>query len=66
MFWLAPLWAVVATPAADRLAASRGGIALLLILLTLSAVSVAAPTWNPWTLPWLQQWLTHLGWLVSG
>lgn len=66
VFWLAPLWAVVATPAADRLAASRGGIALLLILLTLSAVSVAAPTWNPWTLPWLQQWLTHLGWLVSG
>ncbi len=65
VFWLAPLWAVAATPAADRLAASRAGGLLLLVLLALSVVSVAAPSWSPWTLPWLQQWLTHLGWLAG-
>jgi len=25
-------------------------------------VSVAYPTWNPWTMPWIQQWLIHAGW----
>jgi hypothetical protein len=26
---------------------------------------VAYPTWSPWTIPWLQQWLAHAGW-ISG
>ncbi len=66
VFWLAPLWAFAITPAADRLQAGRFGTGLLLVLLALSVVSVAAPAWSPWTLPWLQQWLTHSGWLVAG
>ena len=65
VFWLAPLWAAAAGAAADRLSDRRAGRLLLLILLGLSAVSVHAPTWNPWTLPWLQQWLTHAGWLAG-
>ena len=66
IFWLAPLWAFAITPAADRLQTSRLGFGLMLVLLGLSVVSVAAPTWSPWTLPWLQQWLNHLGWLSPG
>jgi hypothetical protein len=64
-FWLAPLWVMATLPAADRLAGSRIGRVVALALLGLSVVSVAYPTWSPWTTPWLQQWLTHSGWLGS-
>jgi energy-coupling factor transporter transmembrane protein EcfT len=64
-FWLAPLWVMATVPAADRLAAGRVGRVGLLALLAASAVSVAFPTWSPWTTPWIQQWLTHAGWLGS-
>ncbi|MFM7108124.1 MAG: hypothetical protein ACKOZU_05920, partial [Planctomycetaceae bacterium] len=62
-FWLAPLWVAAAVPAADRLARSRIGRGLGLALLALSVVSVAYPTWSPWTRPWLEAWLDHAGWL---
>lgn len=62
VFWLAPLWALAVVPAADRLAANRLGRGLALVLLGLSIVSVAYPTWNPWTQPWIWQWLSHCGW----
>lgn len=62
-FWLTPLWAAAITPSADKLATNRWGGCLLLGLLGLSAISVTAPTWNPWTTPWLQQWLLYVGWL---
>ena len=62
-FWLAPLWVMAAVPAADRLAAGRMGRVVALSLLGLSVISVAFPTWSPWTTPWLQQWLTHAGWI---
>ena len=60
-FWLAPLWGVAAVPAADRLAGSRWGRGVALTLLAFSVLSAAYPTWNPWTLPWIQQWLTLAG-----
>ena len=60
-FWLAPLWATAAVPAADLLARSRTGRAIGLVLLGLSVLSVAFPTWNPWTSPWIQQWLDPTG-----
>lgn len=62
-FWLAPLWVAAAVPAADRLARSRIGRATGLTLLALSVVSVAYPTWTPWTRPWIEAWLDHAGWL---
>ena len=37
------------------------GVAL--VLLGLSVLSVAYPTWNPWTPPWIWQWMSHAGWL---
>ena len=65
VFWLAPLWVAAATPAADLLGRSRAGRGVALVLLGLSVVSVAFPTWNPWTLPWIQQWLVHCGWIAA-
>ena len=64
-FWLAPLWVMATVPAADRLANGRAGRIVALALLGLSVVSVAFPTWSPWTTPWIQQWLTHGGWIGS-
>lgn len=61
VFWLAPIWITALAPAADRLANSRTGCLVLLILLGLSVLSVAAPTWNPWTHPWLYQLLNYQG-----
>jgi hypothetical protein len=62
MFWFTPLWLVAMVPAADRLARSTTGMALAALLLTLSAISVSYPTWNPWTHPWIYQWLEWCGW----
>ena len=62
-FWLAPLWTAAMMPAADRLAVSRTGRAIALLMLAVSVVSVASPTWNPWTAPWLERILTHAGWI---
>ncbi len=63
VFWLAPLWVTAVVPAADRLAGNRLGRGIALLLLALSVVSVAYPTWNPWTPPWLWHWLTYAGWI---
>ena len=65
VFWLAPLWVVASLPAVDRLAQSRLGRCLALMLLLISVASVAYPTWNPWTSPWIQNWLVHGGWIKS-
>ena len=62
MFWFAPLWLVALLPAADRLAPSRVGRGLGLVLLALSVMSASYPTWNPWTHPWLWNFMSYLGW----
>jgi hypothetical protein len=62
MFWCAPLWLVVMLPVADRLSRSTLGMALAALLLTLSVVSASYPTWNPWTHPWVYNWLVWSGW----
>ena len=59
MFWFAPLWLVAMLPAADRLAHSRAGRGLALVLLALSVLSASYPTWNPWTHPWLWNFLSR-------
>ncbi len=64
MFWFAPMWSVPLVTAADRLAASRNLRILGLILLMISALSAAYPTWNPWSLPWPLQFMYHMGWTV--
>jgi hypothetical protein len=62
VFWLAPLWLIAALPAADWLAPRRWGRALGYVLLALSVLSVAYPTWNPWTYPWLTNFWLYMGW----
>jgi hypothetical protein len=62
MFWCAPLWLLVMLPAADRLARSTAGMAFASLLLTLSVLSASYPTWNPWTQPWLYNWMVWCGW----
>jgi hypothetical protein len=52
--WFAPLWLFAMLPAADGLAGSRFGRSVAAILLAISVASASYPTWNPWTLPWLQ------------
>jgi hypothetical protein len=62
LFWFAPLWLVALLPAVDRLGASRLGRGLALVLLALSVMSASYPTWNPWTHPWLWNFVSYLGW----
>jgi hypothetical protein len=61
MFWFAPMWLVALLPAVDRLAHSRAGRGLTLVLLALSVMSASYPTWNPWTHPWLWNFLQAFG-----
>jgi hypothetical protein len=61
VFWMAPLWLIVMLPAADA-AARRGWLrAVALVLLALSVLSASYPTWNPWTNPWLADFLNYVG-----
>jgi hypothetical protein len=61
MFWFAPLWLVALLPTVDRMAASRWGRGAALVLLMWSVMSATYPTWNPWTHPWLWNFLEHFG-----
>ena len=62
MFWFAPLWLLLMLPAADLFTRCRWSRWLALALLIASVLSVAYPTWNPWTHPWLMNYLHHAGW----
>ena len=62
LFWLAPLWLWAMLPAADRVARSRRGMSVALMLLAFSALSASYPTWNPWIQPWIYNWLQSCGW----
>lgn len=61
MFWFAPLWLVAALPTLDWAASRRWARGACLALLALSAASAAFPTWNPWSHPWIYQWMSSAG-----
>jgi hypothetical protein len=61
VFWLAPLWLMIIAPAADLMSHRRWSRGLGLLLLALSALSASYPTWNPWTPPWIMNFLGYLG-----
>jgi hypothetical protein len=64
-FWLAPAWLVAMLPAAD-VAARRPWLRVIaLVFLAVSALSASYPTWNPWTHPWLYDFMEYLGWIAS-
>jgi hypothetical protein len=64
MFWFAPLWLVALLPAADWCGRTRLRRGLALVLLGLSVLSVTYPTWNPWTHPWVLNFLLDRGWVT--
>jgi hypothetical protein len=63
LIWLTPLFLVTMLPAADWLAGRRWGRALGLLLLGVSVLSASYPAWNPWTHPWIYNWMEGRGWL---
>ncbi|MFL5339200.1 MAG: hypothetical protein ACJ8F7_03450 [Gemmataceae bacterium] len=63
LFWLTPLWLLMAQPAADRLAGSPWGRRLAYAALAVSVFSASYPVWNPWRHPWLYQLCESQGWV---
>lgn len=53
LLWLGPLWLLAAIPALDRLATSRAGRAVALMLLFASVFSASYFPWSPWRHPWI-------------
>lgn len=66
MFWFAPLWLATMAPAADWVSKRLGRQAFALTLLAFSAMSAAYPIWNPWTQPWIYNWLAWWGFDLLG
>jgi hypothetical protein len=60
VFWLAPLWLLSMLPAADLLSKWRWTRAVALVLLAFSLLSASYPTWNPWTNPWIMDYMKYL------
>jgi len=63
VFWMAPMWFMLMLPAADLMGRRRWSRGVALVLLALSALSAAYPTWNPWIPPWIMNFLGYMGWL---
>jgi hypothetical protein len=63
LFWITPLWIVLLLPMADMSESRPVLRGILLVLLALSALSAAYPTWNPWTNPWIYDWMAFNHWL---
>lgn len=56
-FWFAPLWLAALLPAADGMSRCKWLRGLALVLLAMSVLSAAYPVWNPWTHPWILNFL---------
>lgn len=63
MFWFIPMWLLALIPALDKIAGSRFGRAIAVLLLAISVFSASYPMSNPWTSPWLYQYWQSLGWV---
>jgi len=60
------LWLIGMLPAVDKLSERPWSRALAIVLLCLSVLSASYPTWNPWTHPWLLDFLLHMEWVRLG
>ena len=60
VFWLAPLWLMMMLPAVDIFSKWRWTRGLALALLVFSVISASYPTWNPWTNPWIMDFVQYL------
>ncbi len=64
MFWFIPMWLVLLAAGAEG--AGRMARAFALVLLVFSCLSASYPTWNPWTHPWIVNWMEWCGWRLFG
>jgi hypothetical protein len=62
MMWLTPIWLTCLLPMADRLATSRPGRWLAVVLLAWSVFSASYQSWNPWRHPWIYDLMQEFGW----
>jgi hypothetical protein len=62
LMWLAPIWLTCMIPVADRLATSKAGRWLCIILLAVSVFSVNFQAWVPWRHPWIYELMMQFGW----
>jgi hypothetical protein len=60
VFWLTPLWLLTMLPAVDFMSKRRWTRVLTLALLNISVYSATYPTWNPWTNPWIMDYMKYL------
>jgi len=60
LIWFTPLWLLTMIPVVDWLGKSRFGRLAVLLLLLVSAVSAGYAASNPWTDPWIDQYLQYL------
>ena len=65
MLWFAPLWLAVLTPVVDYLQENANGRALVVVLLALSAGSMAVSLSSPWQHPWIYRFMSFLGWIAT-
>ncbi len=63
VFWMAPMWLALMLPATDLLSRRDWTRGMGLALLALSTLSASYPTWNPWSSPWIMDFLGYMGWL---
>jgi hypothetical protein len=63
LFWLIPLWLMSLPFGLQHRSSSRWFRALALIFLVISATSTFYATRNPWTRPWLHEFLYYIGWI---
>jgi hypothetical protein len=64
LIWLTPLWLLALLAAADRLLRGGWGWGVGLGFLAVSVFSAAYGEGNPWSHPWMYDYLVALGWLT--
>lgn len=65
MFWFIPLWLITLIPAADWIAHSARRQALAIAFFAISVLSAQYAASNPWSHPWIYQYLRTLGWIAG-
>lgn len=63
LFWLIPFWLFFLPEGLSENATRRWFRGVALLCLLISAASVFYATRNPWTRPWLHEWLFYKGWI---
>ncbi|HVN83030.1 MAG TPA: hypothetical protein VMW38_28870 [Terriglobia bacterium] len=63
LFWLIPLWLIFLPLGLEGRVSRQGFRIMALIFLLVSAASTFYASKNPWTRPWLQQWLYYHQWI---